>query len=257
MKVRSQISLSIDHSLTFIFIFIFVFKNFKAEARILDYLQQTNRPYSAIDVFNNLRQEIQKSTVQKALTHLSSQQEIVCKTYGKQQVYVARQDLLEAPSAEDLEALDAQILALKEESVRMKEQLKLQQSSEFKARVEKGGKWMNECLYVVLNELTSSLTDAQIQQRLSDLASEVCFHGHSTHPAWYMNQNTKLEERLVRLRQGVEVIDEEERLSIERLYEEHRKQWRLRKKMVKEMIDLISEGADMKPKVFMVSFHVY
>lgn len=45
----------------------------------------------------------------KALTTLVEKGEISGKAYGKQWVYVARQDTLPTPSPEDLELLDQQI----------------------------------------------------------------------------------------------------------------------------------------------------
>ncbi len=40
------------------------------EEMITEYLQRTNRPYSAIDIFNNLKEKIPKTAVVKLCTSL-------------------------------------------------------------------------------------------------------------------------------------------------------------------------------------------
>lgn len=40
------------------------------EDMIIEYLQKTNRPYSAIDIFNNLKERIPKTAVVKLCTQL-------------------------------------------------------------------------------------------------------------------------------------------------------------------------------------------
>lgn len=67
----------------------------------------------AADVFNNLHGKVGKTAVTKALTTLVEKGEISGKAYGKQWVYVARQDTLPAPSPEELDRLDSEIEGLK------------------------------------------------------------------------------------------------------------------------------------------------
>ena len=52
----------------------------------LEYLNKQNRPYSAIDIFNNLHKEYAKTAVVKCLEMLASEGKIKEKTYGKQKV---------------------------------------------------------------------------------------------------------------------------------------------------------------------------
>lgn len=54
---------------------------------IYKYLQDTNRPYSANDIMNNLHSEYGKTAVQKALDQLAESGKVREKTYGKQKVY--------------------------------------------------------------------------------------------------------------------------------------------------------------------------
>jgi hypothetical protein len=50
---------------------------------MLKYLQAQNRPYSAIDVFNNLHGEVGKSQVVKVLTTMAEEGLIIEKVLGK------------------------------------------------------------------------------------------------------------------------------------------------------------------------------
>src|SRR5258708_1288149 len=81
----------------------------KGEQAIFDYFVRQNRPYSAIDIFNNLHGEVGKTACVRVLSSLSERNLIHQKVYGKQSVFVARQDTGNAPSAEELSAIDAQI----------------------------------------------------------------------------------------------------------------------------------------------------
>ncbi|KAJ3092685.1 hypothetical protein HK102_004147, partial [Quaeritorhiza haematococci] len=123
-----------------------------AQDVVLKYLRKTNRPYSAVDVFNNLKGEIGKTQVVKILQQLQEQEMIHGKQYGKQWVYCQKQDDLPAPSPDELDEIDRRITLLKEEVTSLKEQVKQDQS--------------------VLNNLTSSLTNEQIKARLEQLQNE-------------------------------------------------------------------------------------
>ena len=84
-----------------------------------------------VDIFNNLHGAVGKTAVVKILTSLSERGEISSKAYGKQFVYVARQDLLPVPSSEELNAIDDEIDELKDALQKEKESLKHAQSSKF------------------------------------------------------------------------------------------------------------------------------
>jgi 26S proteasome regulatory subunit (ATPase 3-interacting protein) len=59
---------------------------------VLEYLTKQNRPYSAVDVFNNLNGQLGKTQVVKGLAALAQSGDIQEKEYGKQKVYSANQD---------------------------------------------------------------------------------------------------------------------------------------------------------------------
>lgn len=58
---------------------------------ILDYLRQTNRPYSATDISNNLRNRVTKAAATKLLKDMHERKEIDGKVVGKAAVYHALQ----------------------------------------------------------------------------------------------------------------------------------------------------------------------
>ena len=61
-------------------------KDAAASEAVLQYLNVQNRPYSAIDIFNNLHKAHGQTAVKKALETLAADGKIVEKTYGKQKV---------------------------------------------------------------------------------------------------------------------------------------------------------------------------
>ena len=73
-----------------------------------------------------------KTAVAKALTTLVEKGELSGKAYGKQWVYVARQDTLPTPSPEELDALDAEIESLKSRVASQKDLVRQAQTSNHK-----------------------------------------------------------------------------------------------------------------------------
>lgn len=83
------------------------------------------------DIFNNLHGQVGKTAVVKGLTSLHERGEISGKAYGKQWVYVARQDILPTPSTEELDQLDAKIEELKAQLTSQKEATKQAQARKY------------------------------------------------------------------------------------------------------------------------------
>ena len=65
-----------------------------ADKKILKYMTEQNRPYSATDVLNNLHKEIGKTQVIKSLESLASSGSLAEKVYGKQKIYFLNQNNL-------------------------------------------------------------------------------------------------------------------------------------------------------------------
>ncbi|CAG8476162.1 13303_t:CDS:2 [Ambispora gerdemannii] len=163
------------------------------------------------DISSNLHNAVTKTATQKILGSLVTQDEVTCKTYGKQTVYVIKQDQVESPSNEELAQMDSQIEALKNEISQYKEETKQLQS--------------------VLSGLNNSLTNEQMEKELNNLNEE----------------NAKYEERLKELRSGTRQVSREEKENIDTAYERNRKFWKERKRMCMDILDPMCESMEKKP----------
>lgn len=70
-----------------------------------------------------------KTALTKVLQNLVDREEVSTKAYGKQSVFVVRQDNLPTPSSAELDSFDEQLKATKEELVAEREKTKTLQSS--------------------------------------------------------------------------------------------------------------------------------
>lgn len=87
-----------------------------AKKLIVQYLRQQNRPYSAIQINDNLHKRIAKSTVERLLTSLSSEGGgVLCKEYGKAKIYYVDQNTMASNfTQQELEDVTEENEALKE-----------------------------------------------------------------------------------------------------------------------------------------------
>lgn len=65
------------------------------EEAVTDYMKTTNRPYSTINMFDNLHKAIPKPLLQQICTDLADKHVLVKKEYGKSVIFYYNQDLLE------------------------------------------------------------------------------------------------------------------------------------------------------------------
>lgn len=112
-----------------------------AKKLIMLYLKIQNRPFSAIQIFDNLHKRVPKATVERVLTTLSTldgnsgsdQTEIRCKEFGKAKIYFYNQDKVAGSSSKaDLDALDAELKGkgkLRDDAVRTEKALKVRVQS--------------------------------------------------------------------------------------------------------------------------------
>lgn len=61
---------------------------------ILEYVNTQNRPYSVINIFDNLRKAVGKPAVQRIVDQLADQNKIVRKEFGKAKIYYPIQVIL-------------------------------------------------------------------------------------------------------------------------------------------------------------------
>lgn len=97
---------------------------------LLHYELQQNRPLNTQNAADALQKfNLKKTAVQKALDSLADAGKITFKEYGKQKIYIARQDQFEIPNNEEL-------AKMKEENATLQEQL--QEKKKATSEVESG-----------------------------------------------------------------------------------------------------------------------
>lgn len=79
---------------------------------MVDYLNSTNRPYSTINVYDNLHGAVAKTALQRVLDKCAAEGKINMKVCGKSKVYWALQDQYGEVTPEDLKTLQAEVADL-------------------------------------------------------------------------------------------------------------------------------------------------
>ncbi|KAK4479875.1 hypothetical protein RD792_015428 [Penstemon davidsonii] len=190
-------------------------KTDSAEGIVLNFVNEQNRPLNSQNAADSLQKfNLKKAAVQKALDSLADSGKISFKEYGKQKIYMARQDQFDIPNNEELNQM-------KQDNAKLQEQLGEQK----KAILEVEGE---------IKALQSNLTFEEIQTKKTKLENEV----------------TQMEEKLIQLRQGVTLVSPEERKAVEKLYVDMINQWRRRKRMFKDVWDAITENSPKNSKEF-------
>ncbi|CAA7401445.1 unnamed protein product [Spirodela intermedia] len=183
-------------------------KSDSVEGIVLNYVNEQNRPLNTQNVADALQKyNLKKAGIQKALDSLSDSGQISFKEYGKQKIYIARQDQFDIPNAEELDQMKKANSELQEEL-----QIKNKTIAEVDAEIR---------------VLQSNLTLAEIRTKESKLRTEV----------------KEMEEKLKILGEGTQLVNPEERNSVEETYLAKINQWRKRKRMFKELWDAITENS--------------
>lgn len=97
------------------------------KCKVLEYLKEQNRPYSALNVFDNLHGEIKKGEMQKVLDALVEEEEVKAKDFGKFVIYLANQDKMPTVPREELERMDKEIDECRERLKNVSEECKEKQ----------------------------------------------------------------------------------------------------------------------------------
>ncbi|ONI31359.1 hypothetical protein PRUPE_1G308500 [Prunus persica] len=190
-------------------------KSDSTDAIVLRYLNEQNRPLNSQNVADALQKyNLKKAAIQKALDTLADNGKISFKEYGKQKVYLARQDQLDIPNSEELSRM-------KQENEKLQEQLGEQKRSISEVEGE-------------IKALQSNLTLEQIREKEAKLTNEV----------------NEMEDRLEKLRGGVTLVKPEDRKAVEQMVYEKISQWRKRKRMFKDLWDSITENSPKDVKEF-------
>lgn len=126
-----------------------------AKKLIGQYLTQQNRPYSAIQVHDNLHKRVPKATVERVLTSMSLPDSgFICKEYGKAKIYFVDQNTLPSNfTPQQLEQITAENDALKTEN-------ELRSAEERRARAE-------------LQQLLNEPRDAELEEMIRTAREKV------------------------------------------------------------------------------------
>ncbi|CAM9370933.1 unnamed protein product [Ectocarpus sp. 4 AP-2014] len=127
------------------------------KAAVSDYMLQSNRPYSYINVFDNLRKKIPKAMVQKLLDELVRDGTLKLQEYGKARIYYANQDALPNgagdASADKMRTLD-------QEAKTLTSQLEIVSKQEQQTRAR-------------VSSLSCQPTDDELAKKLTNSAQEL------------------------------------------------------------------------------------
>lgn len=181
-------------------------KDAQACKGVLDYLNRQNRPYSAIDIFNNLHKEYGKTAVEKACETLSEEGKISKKIYGKQKVFVAVQS--QFPNVDDNE-----IKEMDQKVVTLNEQVQIRQEEVRKLEGEIKG-------------FNSSISTEEARKLIKELDHE----------------NQTLSLKIAKLKEGGNVISPQEKERVYSSRTKYVKEWRKRKRMGNDILGAILEG---------------
>ncbi|OMJ76194.1 hypothetical protein SteCoe_24489 [Stentor coeruleus] len=118
------------------------------EAVLFEFLLHQNRPYSLINIYDNLRGAIKKPQLQKTLDKLVEKKKVLVKEYGKVKIFLVNQMLIPELSEIELEELDTQI-------------------SELNNEVEIGGNEVKD-LQDRLKELKNGLSMEEIERQIEE-----------------------------------------------------------------------------------------
>ncbi|KAJ0389953.1 hypothetical protein P43SY_011631 [Pythium insidiosum] len=115
-------------------------------------MRKTNRPYSMLNVFENLHRAVAKTALTKILDDLVDAGELASKTYGKAKIYYMNQDKLPIPSEEERQDVEAQIKQVEADCVAVEQELKAAESA--------------------LAGINSQISDADLEKTLAQLEEE-------------------------------------------------------------------------------------
>ncbi|PRQ40393.1 putative Tat binding protein 1-interacting [Rosa chinensis] len=190
-------------------------KSDNTEAIVLRFVNEQNKPLNSQNVADALQKfNLKKTAIQKSLDTLADGGKISFKEYGKQKIYLARQDQFDIPNSEELNQM-------KDANAKLQEQLAEQKRAISEVEGE-------------IKALQSNLTLEQIKEKDTKLRKEVM----------------ELEDKLEKLRGGVTLVKPEDRKIIEQMYSEKISQWRKRKRIFKDLWDTITENSPKDIKEF-------
>ena len=169
-----------------------------------------NRPYSLINIFDNLHGNVKKGQLQKILDSLTEEKKLIMKEYNTK-IYLANQDNFPQVSEEELNKLDNDINLIREENKKLKEEYNIKN--------------------VELKTISATYTDKELDEKIKELKKEI------------MEKEKKV--NLIKSN-SIEPIPIEKMNEAEKNYQNSKKNYKKIKKICMGIIDQISESLEMK-----------
>lgn len=185
-----------------------------AENAVYEYMKQQNRPYSAADVFLNLRKAHGKTSIVKAMENLAASGKLLEKVYGKSKIYVISQSEFPEVSETEIANADKAIDELSKKSDCLQSELK--------------------SLKTELRGYLNSPTTAEAKIEVDKLTSEV----------------SSLRERLIEAKKSMQNISEQDSKNIRQNHKTFVSHWRKRKRMTTDLMNAVLEGYPKSKKAF-------
>jgi len=183
------------------------------EGRVLEYMQQQNRPYNSQNVFDNLHGAVPKNQVQLCLDTLTGAGRITMKEYGKLRTYLAAQ----AASNEDVDEETANLQADTDAKAALRGDLKARTDEAWKAVAVVRGR------LGAADEAAEAISEAaQLEQRVKATRT-ACEDG-----------------------EGAEQVDTSEVAAVEKDNDIALALWRARKRLCMDILRSFSEMSNAK-----------
>jgi len=181
-------------------------KDGSGEGAVLRYLTEQNRPYSVNDLLLNMKKEVGKAGIQKALDKLVEEEKVREKVYGKQKIYFVNQKDLGESSPEELKMMDSSIEQMEKAAQEAEHTIKLRT--------------------LQLRDILSKLVTTAASEKLE------------------IEQNVLLSLTAKQLNLAAKVvwIDEKERQRVREGRSNALQKCRVRKRFAKDMIDTVLEN---------------
>jgi 26S proteasome regulatory subunit (ATPase 3-interacting protein) len=190
---------------------------------LLDYMRRGNRPYSALNVYDNLHGAVGKAVVPRILDKLAADGRLKSKTYGKAVVYWPDQAGYGTAAPEEMDALNARLNELSA------------------AATEVGAR--KRALEAQLAAAASALSDEALAAAVTEQQAATA----------------ALAERLAKLKAAsgaAPLVTAAQKAALAATLERFKRAWAARRAMVTEVVDSMAEGMERKPAAVMADIGV-
>ena len=180
---------------------------------VYDYMKAQNRPYSLVNIFENLHGAVKKSQLAKILDALVDEGSLIMKEYNSK-IYLFNQDKLEIKVSDaDIEEIQKEIDIKREENKQLKEEIASKNNE--------------------LKILTLTLTDDELKAKIKEMKKELA----------------KMKIKVDDIKDNkIDPIPPEKMNEAKENFEKELKVFKKTKKICTEIINDISDGLELKLK---------